>query len=252
MTNLYIYLEYCGTKQVKDFKQIVFAAQVRKTNKDILVARAYGSKVKIKDPLSDISLEVAKGVKGLVMQSVNIDYYLLRKVIPATECLAAPVVQFHMEEKVKHAVVEGCKYKITIPHYLNRHHDLSSVRVRYGSLHHPLMMKEVQKTPPDNPTFPCFEINNKHITVYENHFCSVVCTSMQKVCTSKIVAIPFRWIGSIGPDLQTDMKVKIYLCSYLYSNNDLKQASYFLLLEVKFSLHLYFCSQFWFFTQQIF
>ena len=171
--------------------QITFEAVVRKNNKEFLAARTFGKKVKIKDPLSDISLEVASGVKSLVMQSVNMDFHFLRKVIPVTECLAAPVVEFHMDDHIKQEVTEGCKYKITIPHYLTRHHSLSSVRVRYGNLRCPLMMMEAQERDPEKQKFPCFEVNKKSIIVYANHFCPVVCTSTQKVCTSKILAIPF-------------------------------------------------------------
>ena len=201
--------------------QITFEAQVRKNNKVFLVARTFGRRVKINDPLSDISLEVATGVKSLVMQSVDMDFHLLRKVIPATECLAAPMVQFHMKEIEEQEVAKGCKYKITIPHYLTRHHSLSSVRVRYGNLRRPLMMVEAQERDLENQNFPCFEVNKKRIIVYANHFCPVICTSTQKVCTTKILAIPFGWIGTLGSDSDTHLKVKTYLCSYLYKNNDL-------------------------------
>ena len=201
--------------------QIIFEAQVRKNNKEFLAARTFGRKVKIKDPLSDISVEVATGVRSLVMQSVNMDFQLLRKIIPATECLAAPVVQFHMNDKVDQEVAEGCKYKITIPHYLSRHHSLSCVKMRYGNLRHPLMMMEAQGRDPGNQIFPCFEINKKYITVYANHFCPLVFTSTQKVCRSKILAIPFGWIGVLGSDSDTHLKVKTYLCSYLYKNSNL-------------------------------
>ena len=227
--NLDIDLESIYAEQVKDLRsersQKDFEAKITKCNNEFLATRTFGKKVKIKDPLSDISLEVAKGVKSLVMQSVNMDFHLLRKVIPATECLAGPVVQFHMDDKEKQEVAEGCKYKITIPHYLSRHHDLSSVRVRYGNLRRPLVMKEVQKEDPINQSFPCFEINMKYITVYANHFCPVVCTSTQKVCTSKILAIPFGWIGTVGSDSDTLMKVKTYLCSYLYNDKILRLVS---------------------------
>ena len=195
--------------------------------------------MKIKDSLSDISLEVATGVKSLVMQSVNMDFQLLRKIIPATECLVAPVVQFHMTDQVDQEVTKGCKYKITIPHYLTRHHSLPSMRVRYGNLKRPLMMMEPPEMDPGNQTFPCFEVNKKSIIVYANHFCPVVCTSTQKVCTSKILAIPFGWIGT-GSEPQTDMKLKTYLCSYLYSNNYLKQARFILVILIFLDLsHLF-------------
>ena len=211
---------------VLERSQITYEAHVRKNNKDFLAARTLGSKMKIKDPLSDISLEVATGVKTLVMQSVNVDFHLLRKIIPAEECLVAPVVQFHMDDQTEQEVTEGCKYKITIPHYLTRQHNLSCVRVRYGNFRRPLMMIEAHKSNSEYQIVPCFEVNRKNITVYANHFCPLVCTSTQKVCTSKILAIPFGWIGTLGADVDTHMKVKTFLCNYLYSNNDLKSVSF--------------------------
>ena len=225
MIYLHTCLDFLGAEHLKGLRsersEITFEAQIRKNNKEFLVARTFGKKVKIKDPLSDISVEVATGVRSLVMQSMNMDFHLLRKVIPVTECLAAPVVEFHMDDLIKQEVTEGCKYKITIPHYLTRQHSLSSVRVRYGNLRCPLMMMEAPERDPGNQKFPCFEVNKKSIIVYANHFCPVVCTSTQKVCTSKILAIPFGWIGTLGYDSDTHLKVKTYLCSYLYKNSDL-------------------------------
>ena len=88
-----------------DFKsernQLTFEAQIRKNNKEYLVARTYGKKVTVKNPLSEISLEVAQGVTAVVMQSINMDFQLLKKVTPVNECLAAPVIQFHTTEEEK-------------------------------------------------------------------------------------------------------------------------------------------------------
>ena len=114
------------------------------------------------------------------------------------------------------------KYKMTIPHYLPRYYNLSSIKVKYGKLKQPLQMTEVLKGNPQIQSLPCYEVSKKHITIYANHFCDVVCTSVQKICTSKILAIPFGWIGRLGSDADTHMKVKTYMCNYLYNNNDLK------------------------------
>ena len=199
-----------------------FEAQIRKNSKEYSVTRTFGKKVTLKDPSSDISIEVAQGVVAVVMQSINMDYLLLNKVTSADECLAAPVVQFHTVEEGKQEVKMEYKYKMVIPHYLSRNKNLSCLKVRYGNLRRPLQMKEVQKGNPQTHSLPCYEISKHHFTIYANHFCDVVCTSDQKICTSKILAIPFGWIGTFGTDTDSHMKVKTYLCSYLYNNNDLK------------------------------
>ena len=204
-----------------------FKAHMRKNGKDVLVSRTFGKKVRVKDFMSSICLEVSEGVRSVVMQSVNCNFYLVRKSIPSRECLAAPIVQLHIEEENEQDNTIGYKYKLTIPHYISRHPDQTCIKVKCGSLKQPQRMRTIEKGSPKTQTLPCWEINRKGITVYANHFCTVVCTSTQKICTSKILAIPFGWIGHVDSEPQTHMKVKVYLCSYLYSNIDLKQASIF-------------------------
>ena len=196
-----------------------------KNGKDVLVARTFGKKATVKDHLSSICLEVSEGVRSVVMQAITSNFYLLRKAIPANECIAAPVVQLHIEDETEQDKTMDYKYKLSIPHYLQRHHDQSCIKVKCGSLQHPNLMREIQKRSPLSETLPCWEIKKNSIVVYANHFCTLICTSTQKVCTSKILAIPFGWIGQIGSEPQSHMKVKVYLCSYLYSNIDLKRVS---------------------------
>ena len=202
-------------------KHLNFQATIRKKDKEYLVAKTFGNKVTLKDPYSDISLEVAEGVKAVVIQSVNTDFSLLKKVIPTKECLASPVIQFHMDEGDPIENSGNYKYKLTIPHYLSRHHSLSSIRVKYGNSKRPVLMEEVPKAISESGTLPFYQISKKYITIHARHFCDIVCTSTEKVCTSKILAIPFGWIGTLGSDPDTHLKVKTYLCSYLYKNSDL-------------------------------
>ena len=203
-----------------------FQAKIIKNNREYHVTKTFGSKVTVKDPLSDVSLEVAEGVQAVVMQSINFKFELLERVIQ-NECLVSPVVQFHIKEQSQQRKREGQKYRAMVPHCLSRHHNLSCIKVRFGSIRKPLSMLEVQKGNPKNKNLPYFEINKRHITVFANHFCDVVCSSTQKVCTSKILVIPFGWISMPDSESQTDMKMKVYLCSYLYSKRDIRKVSYF-------------------------
>ena len=211
-------------------KQLPFGAQISKNNKEYLVTRTFGRKVTLKDPQSEITLEISQGVRAVVMQSINMDFQLLKNVTSSNECLAAPVVQFHMEEQSNLEAKVEYKYKVTIPHYLSRHHSLSFVKVKYGNLKYPHLMTEVEKGNQQMKSLPYYQIDKRNITIYANHFCDVVCTSTQKVCTSKILAIPFGWIGTIGSEPVTHMKVKTYLCNYLYNNNGLKLVSFLISL----------------------
>ena len=228
----YLLAECVGGEDALDLKrkkrQLHFEATFTKNEKQYVAARTFGKKVTVKDPFSDLSIQVAKGVKALVMQSINMDFELLNKVTSANECLAAPVVQFHMveDEKVKLEATESCKYKITIPHYLSRHQNLSWIKVKYGNLNRPHLMTEVQRGNSQSQTFPCYKIHKRDITVYANHFCDVICTSKEKVCTSKLLAMPFGLIRTLVPNKMTHIKVKTYLCSYLYNNTDLKKVSF--------------------------
>ena len=202
-----------------------FEATFTKNDKTFLVAQTFGKKVTVKDSLSDLSIEVAKGVKALVMQSINANFYLLNEVIPKNECLVAPVFQLHMVEEGKTETTDTYKYKINIPHYISRNHMLSSIKVKYGSLKHSHLMTDVVETRnPRNSSLPCYKINKKHITIYANHFCDVVCTSTEKVCTSKLLALPFGLIYTLPEHRSiTCIKLKTFLCSYLYNNSNLKK-----------------------------
>ena len=196
---------------------------MRKNNNEYLVGRSFGTEITMKDPLSDVSMKVTRNVSAVIMQSINWSYDLLSKVLPFSECLAAPVIRFHTKEKEQSTT--DCKYIATIPHYLSRQHNLLLVKVRIGNLKHPHLMKEILQGNPHNQRLPCYEVDKKFITIYANHFCDVVCSSTQKICTSKILAIPFGLIDTVGSENQPCMKVKVFLCNYLYSNKNLKQAS---------------------------
>ena len=147
-------------------KQLCFEATFTKNEKQYVAACTFGKKVTVKDPLSDLSIQVARGIKAVVMQSINMNFELLKKVTSPEECLAAPVVQFHMveDEKEKIETIESCKYKITIPHYLSRHHMLSWIKVKYGNLDQPHLMKDIPKGNSHNQIFPCHKIHKRYIT----------------------------------------------------------------------------------------
>ena len=181
------------------------------------------------DPESDISIETDEGVKGIIMQHIHTDFQIIRDVTSSRECLISPVVRFHTVESVGDPSACGYRYKVTIPHCLPRNHDSSSIRVRYGNIYKGTL-KEMKLGKHQEGFKPFYEIQDKSITVYANHFCDVVCTSAQKICTSKILTLPFGLIRTFdtGSAEQTNVKVKIFLCSILYSSTSLQKVRPFL------------------------
>ena len=207
--------------------QLYHYAHIHKNNKDYVVTVVQGSGSVISYPDSDITLEVSQSGRTVIMQHLQLNFEAMRHAIPQKECLLTPVVLFHTIEPARTDVLEGhrYKYKATIPHHLSRRHDLSCVRVRFGDISRPDSLRMLLRGNPEEEKVPCYTVGRKNITICCNHFCDVICTSTQKVCTSKILALPF---GRIGPDcsnLQTFTKVEIYICSFLYSDKKLKSVS---------------------------
>ena len=200
---------------------------------------AFGKGFVAKHPESNATLEVADEVKAVVMQNSDISFQLVRNAIPAEECLITPLVNFHTIELFEPEEKEerNYRYKATIPHYLSRKHNFSRVKVRYGDINKPDSLTRLRKGNPEKVIVPCYKIGRKTITIYCNHFCDIVCTSTEKVCTSKILALPFGRIGPDSSNLQTFTKVKTYVCSFLYSDKKLQLVS--LYSNPKFLISLY-------------
>ena len=83
----------------------------------------------------------------------------------------------------------------------------------------------LRKGNPEKEKLPCYQIGRKTITIYCNHFCDVVCTSSQKICTSKILVLPFGWIDQDSNNILSFTKVETYVCSFLYSDKKLQLVS---------------------------
>ena len=158
------------------------------------------------------------------MQHTHNDFQIIRDVTSSRECLISPVVRFHTVDGIGDPTSSGYRYKVTIPHCLPSNHDSSSIKVRYGNIYRGTL-RELQPGRPQGGFKPFYEIQDNSITVYANHFCDVVCTSTHKICTSNILALPFGLIRTfdIDSDQQTNVKVKIFLCSILYSSTILKK-----------------------------
>ena len=181
-----------------------------------MIAVTKGPRVVLESPDSQTSLEVPEGVTSVVRYNIITDLKLLRKAVPHKECLVSPVVHFHIT-KVSSSEAKP-QFKATIPHAASSDH-LSSLKVRSGDIRRPKSMQEVRKERPDKDNEPYCEIRNDHSVVYSSDIRDMVCTSDEKICTSKILAIPVGMMETTENDatLKTFVKVKTLLCSHLYS-----------------------------------
>ena len=84
------------------------------------------------------------------------------------------------------------KFKLTIPHYVEQEALVPLIQVKWGNIHEKLC--EIRKGKPEEKFEPYCEVYNDHVIVYADHFCDVVCTCPDKVCTSKLLAFPFGQI----------------------------------------------------------
>ena len=203
----------------------LFQMQMHKGMREYIAGVVRGRKVLRADPESDISIETDEMVKGIIMQHIHMDFQIIRDVTSSRECLISPVVRFHTVESADDSSLCGYRYKVTIPHCLPRSHDSSSIRVRYGHIYRGTL-QEMELGRPQEGLKPFYEVQDKNILVFASHFCDVVCTSTQKICTSNILALPFGLIRTSETDKQTHVKVKIFLCSILHRSTSLKQVKH--------------------------
>ena len=175
---------------------------------------------------SDVSIEVAAGVRSVIMKPIQNDFDSIRKSIPKEECLISPVVFLHAEDVCEQKESAEYRYKAMIPHYLPVGHNLSSVKVRCGNIKRG-SLREIGREKPQDGTIPYYEVETNYVTLHSNHFCDVVCTSTEKVCTTKVIALPFGLLCKEDTTsiITTRMKMKTYMCSYLYSDSNLQSVS---------------------------
>ena len=180
--------------------------------KNGLFAATIGGPVIIRDPNSQISLEVAKGVKSIIKHEIQTDLEDLKYVIPRNECLVSPVVHFNTQESQAKQV--GYKYKTTFPLVVCSQG--YSIKVYHGTIHGSTSPPEINDKKPEHEIEPYYEKREDTITLYSNHFSPSFATCEDRVCTSKIVALPFGKIDANGQ--KPEVTVKTFLCSHLYTD----------------------------------
>ena len=174
--------------------------------------------VKLVTAESEVSLEVAKGVKAVISQYIYTSFRLASFVIPSNECFVSPVVRFYVQEDddKDSSVSPEFKFKVTIPHCLTNGLELSLLKVRCGNIERKRSLRTVVRRSPDGAGTPYYTTDEEYITLYTNHFCDILCTSSKKGCNSSLLILAF---GSLEQDEegQTYAKVKVFLCNLLFN-----------------------------------
>ena len=191
----------------------------RKSEKYYSASKISGKAVKLVTKDSEICLDVAEGINAVIAQYIYTSFKPASIVIPSNECIISPVVRFHVQEDEKNnwSASPEFKFKVTIPHCLTGELELSSLKVRCGNiLESKRSLRKVPKGSQDGTGIPYYTADDKYITLYTNHFCDIVCTSVKKVCNSSLRILPF---GSLEQDHggQTYAKVKVFLCNLLFN-----------------------------------
>ena len=201
-----------------------YEAHIQKGGKEYVAFRTYGGSTQVRATCSDISLRTLEGIGSVVMQHIHSNFETIRRAVPRNECLVSPVVRLHIEELGHQRNLEQYKYMVTIPHNLPPDCDVSTVKVRYGNIEQPRLLKELGQNKPLGTAEPYFEVKSDVIEIHSNHFCDIISSCDGTICKSKVIAMQF---GSIckekdSTEVRTYVKIKTYLCNYLYSSETYK------------------------------
>ena len=199
-----------------------------KNNQKYFGAVTNGKQVKYLVDDSDVSLEVREGVHATIAHKIYTDLEAAECTISSYECIVSPIVAFKALRDEKDDVNDQPKYIVTIPHCLPEAHDLSLIKVQCGKGGHKGFLREIsQREEGQFAETPYCEVDQKYIKVFMDHFCPIVCTSEKKICDSSLVILPFGLLDHEDNN-QTYVKVKVYVCNYLYNLVENQRVSYIL------------------------
>ena len=167
-------------------------------------------------PGSEISLRVREGVYSTIIHKIYNDLDAAQCHIPSGSCVISPVISYQAIGDDNSDVKDVPKYTVTIPHCLPEELDLSLIKVRCGKSGNKGTLEEIPSKEEDCDNRPYYQAHGKTIKVYTDHFCPIVCTSEKKICDSSLVILPFGSLTHLSRN-QTTVKVKVYVCNYLYN-----------------------------------
>ena len=182
---------------------------------------------------SEVSVTVPCQARGVLFQKIHTEFSLFRGIIPEEECMISPVAEIHTSA-CSELPSGKMQYKIRIPHSLKVQEHLDLIKVRRGDIHADIPFTELRRKSEVQDTLPCYEVQERFIIIYTDHFSQFVCSACGKPCNSYIMAFPFGTLIQEDEDEVTEVTVKVYLCCSLYNIEDFRTVctNYFMLMYV--------------------
>ena len=177
---------------------------------------------------SAVTLNVAEGIRAVIIHAIHTDCTQFKNLIPDTECLISPIVEYSVKELEVEEYFPQYKYQICIPHCLQKPEHLSTIRIRHGDMEkrNSFQIISYQEAQPDSS--PYYEADEHFIRIYTNHFSTFICSSCKKVCDAFMVAFLFGSLRLFVDDGETFAKMKTFLCSSLYNLQAFQEVNIFL------------------------
>ena len=200
-------------------EKLQFPIWIWKNRRDYMATVTQGEGITLQAPDSDISLTVPRGVRSTIMGHIHTNYTCFRDVIPRDECIISPMVEFHSQELGVDEGVGPYQYKIRIPHCFNRG-QLSAIRVRCGDIYRPASFKQIENKEQAEGSSAWFEVDERFVTIYTDHFSRFTCTSCNRCCHASIMSFLYGYLVPRPRDMRTILQIKFFLCSSLYSLKD--------------------------------
>ena len=192
---------------------------------EFAVAVINGESTTLQDLQSGVTVDVPKGIKGILWQKIHTKFSRFLHIVPDEECYAGPVVELHLVPFLEEETGQQ-QYKIKIPHCLNTEGERSSLKVRSGDVRKKVDFQELKNKQKASGKIPFYEVDETHVIIYTNHFTEYICSSCSKTCLSYIMAFPFGTIFPGEDGDNTQIKVEVYLCCSLYNIEDFKTVSF--------------------------
>ena len=165
---------------------------------------------------SAVTLNVAERIRAVITHAIHTNCTQFKNLIPDTECLISPIVEYSVMELDVEEYVPQYKYQISVPHCLQKLEPLSTIRIRCGDMEKKISFQIIscQEAQPDSS--PYYEADEHFIRIYTNHFSTFICTSCEKICDAPMVAFLFGSLRLFVENGETFAKMKTFLCSSLY------------------------------------
>ena len=183
-----------------------------------------GKKSVLQGPGSDIQLHIPEGLLGFISGHAHTDPTPFLKVIPKSECLVSPIVEYNCCFTCNCGIEP---FEIKIPHCVRNRKQLQHIRVWRGDIH-----KKLPFTKHTN-----YRVHDQHLTIYTSRFSQFICTVCSESCHGNAKAFIF---GRITPlrYLPIYSALRIYMCSPLYDITDFKRVGKTLLYSLAATNHI--------------